>query len=423
MSSTERLTALDRAQLLTKAFTDAQVRIVVELGGRVDEGRLAEAVRLAVAAEPVLACRVQDRFFRPRWTPLRGVRPESLLRVVATDDPAAATHRLIVEDLDPRTGPIVRVAVVRAERDTIVINLDHTAGDGASIRLLAYLLASAYTRPDRVAAADVRRAFAKRRFEPLRPFLREGGKRLRAKMPSRDREPSWQFPWGTAARERSKRLVVRRIDGARAAAVHEFAAAQGAWTNDVFLAAYLRAFDRVAGERSGAPRLTVPVDLRGYLAARERPRVANLASAYEMEPGRALGQSLRDTLAKVRSATQAKRNSRPGLAEAAFITSIMNHLPQRILESRFNSGKIGAAALAPWFIDLGVLRPDKLSFGCVAARHAYSLQSFGRTDAMFQIGLSTFRGSITIAVCFQGDAAQEPLVNAFLDRFEAELPG
>ncbi len=316
---------------------------------------------------------------------------------------------------------MVRFGLVRSERDAIVINLDHTAGDGASARLLAYLLASAYSHPERMPACDAAEVFAKRHLDALWPFLRENGKRLRAKMPRRNRAPSWQFAWGEAA-QYSKRLVIRRIEGSRADAVNQFAAARGAWPNDLFLAAYFRALGGATEDASAVPRLTVPVDMRGYLSARHRPRIANMASAFEVELNDGLGESFDDTLRRVRAATEAQRNGRPGLAEAAFLSSFINRVPQRLMQKRFESGKIKMDAFAPWFIALGVLRPERLSFGRTSACRAYSLQSFGRAGAMFQIGVSSFRDSITVAVCFAGDPAQEARVNSILDRFVSELP-
>jgi hypothetical protein len=76
----------------------------------------------------------------------------------------------------------------------------------------------------------------------------------------------------------------------------------------------------------------------------------------------------------------------------------------------------------PWFIALGVLRPENLSFGPVAARYVYSLQSVSRAGAVFQLSASLFAESITLAVCFAEDDANEEVVNRFLDFYEAELP-
>lgn len=189
-----RLTAWDCLQLLTKRFSDQQVRMVVELDGHLDEVRLAEAIRSAVAAEPVLGCRIQDRFLRPRWTPIAGLDAGSLLPVVPTAEPGSEMNRLLVEDLDPLAGPVVRIGLVRGDRDALVVNLDHTAGDAASVRSLTYLLATLYSHPDRVGAAE-RGAYAARRgFDALRPLMRGiRGKPADGAAPSA--QPSWRFPW------------------------------------------------------------------------------------------------------------------------------------------------------------------------------------------------------------------------------------
>ena len=124
---------------------------------------------------PVLACRVQDRFFHPQWIPVSGFDADSLLSVVPASAAGGEINRLLLEDIDPWSGPIVRFALVRGERDALVVNLDHTAGDAASVRSLAYLLATLYDQPDRVAAAGRGAYFARREFTALRPLMAESG--------------------------------------------------------------------------------------------------------------------------------------------------------------------------------------------------------------------------------------------------------
>ena len=169
--------------------------MVVELDGRLDESRLAAAVRAVVEVEPVLACRVQDRFFRPRWKPVSRVGPESTLRVIEADDVAGEIRGLLVEDLDPRRGPLFRVGLVRGERDTVVVNLDHTAGDAASARSLTYLLSALYGDPNRYPAPDLGTYFERRGFRALEPLM----PKVKAAKGGPPASPfpgtCWGFPW------------------------------------------------------------------------------------------------------------------------------------------------------------------------------------------------------------------------------------
>lgn len=421
MFGSYRLTSWDALQLLAKRFTDQQVRMVIEFDGRLDQSRLAEAVRVTVAVEPVLGCRVQDRFLRPRWKPAPSARPGSLVRVVAAEHAETEIHRLIVEDLDPLQGPIVRFGLVCGERDALVINLDHTAGDAASVRSLAYLLAAAYERPKRLSAPNRGAYFRKRGFQSLWRSMPEVGRRRRLAMPP-SATPCWQFPWGPKATELRKRFLIRRLSPARAAAVRSFATSQSAWLNDVLLTAYFRVLAGLVGEDAGAPRLTVPVDLRSYLPARERPRIANFSSSFDAVLEGGLGRSFDDTLNLVRAATEKQRRGEPGLDRVAVMSSIVDRVPFRLIQRRFLRGRIRMALPPPWFIALGVLRPERLSFGSVAATYAYSLQSFGRAGSVFQLSASSFGETMTLAACFMGDDPQERVVNRFLDLYEAELP-
>ena len=427
MTKSFRLTSWDALQLLTKRFSDQQVRMVVELDGRLDEARLADAIRAVVGAEPILGYRVQARFFRPRWKPLARPDPASLLRIVPAADPEAEIRKSILEDLDPMRGPIVRLSLIRGERDTVVVNLDHTAGDTASVRGLAYLLASAYGKPGRMGAAEPAAYFAKREFTALKPLMPSmKGKKLG--MPPLSAQPAWHFPWsGDAPGDFRKRLLLRHFGAARAAAVRKFAADRGAWLNDVFLAAYFRALagfiaEATAGAAGGAPRFTIPADLRSYLTARERPRIANFSSTFEAAPEGGLGGSFEETLSLVRAATEKAKSGRPGLGSAAFMSAMVDRYPFRLIQRQIDWGKIRNTALPPWFIALGVLRPESLAFGPVAARHAYSLQSFGRAGNVFQLSASTFADTMTFAVCVICGDAQEAAIGRLLDLFETELP-
>jgi len=443
-----RLTAWDCLQILAKKFSDQQVRMVVEFDGRLDESRLAEAVRTAVEAEPILACRVRDRYVRPRWEPISRFDPETLLRVIPTTEADKDINALLVEDLDPWRGPIVRIGLVRGERDVLVVNLDHSAGDATSVRSLTYLLATHYNHPARIPAVKRAAYFAKRGFRSLKPLMpQSGGKKGRlipppatvlirglnrrastveadpqAKPGAPAADPSWRFPWRPVMAESRKRFLIRRLAPAKAEAVRRFAAARKAWSNDIFLAAYFRALDRLVGKDAGVPRLTVPVDMRAYVSARERPRIANFSASFEAALPWGLGGSFEETFDLVRAATEKKKQGRPGLGQAAVLSSLVDWIPYRIIKNRFEKGKVRMTLPPPWFIALGVLRPENLSFGSVPARHAYSLPSVSRAGGVFQLSASLFAESITLAVCFAGDDANEEVVNRFLDFYEAELP-
>ena len=396
--------------------------MVVEFEGRLDKARLADAIRGVVKTEPILGCRVRRGFFRPRWKPMPGLDAADLLRVVTAAEPGPEVEHLLMEDLDPWRGPIVRFGLVRGEQDTLVVNLDHTAGDAASVRLLTCLLASIYAHPERAAAPKPAAYFQKRGFRTLLK-LNSSDRRSRTLPASPPgAPPGWQFPWRSGTREFAKRILVRRLAPEKAAAVRDFATARNAWLNDVLIAAYFRALSRLLGDGGAVPRLTIPVDMRKYLPPHERPRIANFAGPFIATLGQDLGASFVETLDRVRAATAAEKQGRPGLDQAAALSALVDRFPYRIIESRLARGKTPVPLPPPWFIALGALRPESFAFGPVAARYAYPLPSVGKAEGAFQLSVSCFADSMTLAVCFTGDAADEELVNRFLDQYLAELP-
>ncbi len=422
MRKTFPLTGWDSLQLLTKRFSDQQVRAVVEFEGRLDETRLAEAIRSAVLAEPILACRVSRRFFHPRWTPVRGSDAGALLRIFVETDPEPAIRQLLIEDLDPWRGPIVRFGLVRSERDTLVINLDHTAGDAASVRSLAQLVAAFYSRPGRAAVADAAAYFGKRSFRDLLRLVPPGHTTRKPAAPPADSPPNWRFPWQPRAAGSAKRIELRFLPPARTETIVAFAAKRSAWLNDVFLAAYFRALARLLGEDRGVRALTIPVDLRKYLPARERPRVANFSASFIMTLRNGLGDSLDDTLGLVRAAMAAEKQGLPGLDQAAALSALADRIPYRILENRLAKGKAPISLPPPWFIALGVLRPESFAFGPVPAGNAFVLPSNTPAGGIFQLSASCFAQRTTLAVSFSGDETNDRVVKRFLDFYEAELP-
>jgi NRPS condensation-like uncharacterized protein len=422
MPRSHRLTGWDSLQILTKLFSDQQVRAVVEFEGRLDEARLAGAIRTAVAVEPVLGCRVQRRFWHPRWKPLRSFDADALLKVVESYDTDTAVRQLLIEDLDPWRGPIFRISLVRGDSDTLVVNLDHTAGDAASVRLLTQLLASSYSRPAPATPAPARPYYDRRGFQSLLGLLPGGRRSGKPVAPSAGPRPPWRFPWRPAAAPGEKRIEMRRLSPERTATVLAYAGQKGAWLNDVLLAAYFRALARLIGPSEAVPALTIPVDLRKYLPAGDRPRIANFSASFTMALKEGIGDSLDDTLERVRAASAETKRGLPGLDQAASLSALADRVPFRIIEWRLAHGKAPISLPPPWFIALGVLRPESFAFGPVRVKRAYVLPSITRAGGVFQLSASCFASSLTLAVCFSGDEVNAGSVKRFLELYLTELP-
>jgi NRPS condensation-like uncharacterized protein len=218
---------------------------------------------------------------------------------------------------------------------------------------------------------------------------------------------------------------MRRLSPERTAAILAYAGRKGVWLNDVLLAAYFRALTRLFGPGEAVPAipaLTVPVDLRKYLPPDKRPRIANFSASFTMALEDGVGDSFEDTLRRVSAAASETKRGLPGLDQAAALSRVADRIPFRIIEYRLAHGKVPIPLPPPWFIALGVLRPESFAFGPVRAERAYVLPSIGRAGGVFQLSASCFASNLTLAVCFSGEEANLAVVRRFLELLLDELP-
>lgn len=90
-----------------RAVADRQIRMVLELDGRVDAEGLLAAVRLVVQGEPILGCRLVDAARRPYWErrdDIEGVRAGAM--PLAARKSATSASRMELQDLWARDMPL-----------------------------------------------------------------------------------------------------------------------------------------------------------------------------------------------------------------------------------------------------------------------------------------------------------------------------
>jgi len=115
---------------------------VVSLAGRIDEDRMAVAVRLRLDAEPILGCRWVEHWFRPSWH-----RRDDLDALEVYEVRERSNCQGDLEDfLWSAPHAPVRVLLLCGDSEWLCIKLDHRAGDGQALKEYAYLLADIYNR-------------------------------------------------------------------------------------------------------------------------------------------------------------------------------------------------------------------------------------------------------------------------------------
>jgi NRPS condensation-like uncharacterized protein len=261
------------------------IHLEVRLGGRLDAGRLAEAIAAAVRPHPIARARLAEP--RPTdlayWWEIAGALDQVPLAVMPSADASLAEVRERVFGVSPPLDgtPPFAVALARGpDNDSVLLNLHHAAGDGVSaVRLMRSMLRAYAGQEDPVPPLDplaVRDVYAlagarsyEERLVRWRALAVAAAWRLmpaaRVAQAGGDSRPGYGFELLRFSREES-------------AAV--FATRSGRQTvNDVLLAALAVAIQRWNtghGRPTGPIALTMPVNLRP--AAWHDEVVGNFAS-------------------------------------------------------------------------------------------------------------------------------------------------
>ena len=248
------------------------VHLEVRVSGRLEPGRLSQAIGVAAQRHPIARARLAPA--RPtdlayRWEIVESLDRIPLTVVACSNDTRMADARERVFSVSPPVDvapPFAVVLVHRPGGDTILLNLHHAAGDGVSaVRLMRSILravagdedplpaidplavrdvlaiARARSLPERLARRRALARAAARRIAPITRMAHDGG----------DSQLGYGFE-----------LMAFSLD--ETAAVFE-KHGDGATVNDVLLAALaaaIRRWNRDHGRYAGHIALTMPVNLR-----------------------------------------------------------------------------------------------------------------------------------------------------------------
>lgn len=417
-------TPWDQLQFFSKKFSDQQVRFVIYLNGLLDVNILKLAIQTSLKVVPILSCQFQEKYYRPKWQQIPDLSINSIFSVHETLDPDVEIQKSLVKEINPLTGPIFFVDLIRSNSDSICINLDHTAGDGSSVIHYAYLLASLY----RDLQKDINyfpesNLNISRGFKPIlyKVKLKERIRLIQINPSHPKPEINWQFPWKKGVIARNKRILIRRMTNETSSNLLQFSDSSHSWPNDIILAAYFRALNSVIPPfKNSTLSIRVPIDMRAYLSVHERGQIANLSSSFDVVVPQ-IGDNFSETLSLVVKQMEKSRWNYPGMALILKLIPFLKVLPYRFIKRILFTGKIKIPSPPPWLVQMGTILPGKLAFGEVKPIFAFPLQSVGRSPGLFQLGVSRFANTFTFSVCFFGDDEESQIVGQFLDYFVNEI--
>ncbi len=413
----------DKMNFITRANADQQLHVIVSFPKRVDEARLAKSLRLAMEREPVLGCRFVEKGNQVYWERRVDLEQIELCRVVPSGDLQADLFEFVTCPTDPRIDPLLQARIFRSPAgDTLCLKVNHVAADGTGSKEAAYLVADTYSR----LAAD----------PAYRPALGKPGKRsqtaifrqvgLANLIKFRPRQLSlppmlFSLPFvGATGAERG--FALRQMAAQDFRALKSFAREHHATINDLILTALYRAMFSQGNPPANTPLpVQVSIDLRHFLPKGKEQPICNLSGALYPALTCTPGETLEQTLEKVKAQMGRWKSRQPGLTGAMLIELAML---QGYAKAKAMIGRMTAPRsnrVTPLLLsNFGLLDAKRLAFDDLKIDGAFVLG-----PVMFGHGLmltaSTYAGQMTLAMGYCRGNIQQKSVEALLEQVAQEL--
>jgi len=405
---------------------EMMVQMHMEFTGRLDAGRLARAMDLAMDAEPVLGCRFVIDGKRAYWQRLD---PGQRTALTVTQD-GESFEAFAISPTRPGAGPMATACLWQAARgDRLLIKADHTAADAGGTKDIAAAICRMYNelcdnpdfRPEPNIAGS--RSYAQIMKQlPWRAYPRIIWNYLHITKNNMFPAKSHGL-WPEASTSGPMQYVVRHIPAGQAAALSAYARTHNAKLNDMLCAALHRAVMHV-GQWDGRSqlRLQMTVDLRRwYMPGGRAQAVCNLSAYDYIHLGTDPGADFPATLDRVAAITRRRKASWFGIVEPC-LHPLLRALPYPRLKAFFAwimNDVIKKQNFPTVLTNMGPIDDDSITFGALRPDRAFLLVP-PIYPPMIGIGLSGCRGALTLSAGVPQSTA--PLIEDLFDQILEELP-
>ncbi|HPQ70515.1 MAG TPA: hypothetical protein PKW95_15405 [bacterium] len=425
-----RATLLDETLYAMSAVGEWHIGLVLAFAERLDETRLAEALRLTLHAEPLLAARLAPAWWRAHWEPPEQPPASFPLSVEPAGDEPPAAHRFFLEPMDHFDGPQVQALLLRGAGDTLLLKLSHFVTDAGGVKHYAYLLADIYRRladdphyrpPVNDAPRGLHRITASIGRGVKRAALRRMWREGKANPPS----PTPLNPPGKLAARDERRFIARHVEPGQFAALRAWGRERELTINDVLVAAFLRALTQTPpDDQAHLLRIIGTVDLRRYLPADAPPTIDNLSGWVYANFGADAGDDL-DATARLVGATMRQLKEGPlGLSMMPFLALLRAVSPlalNRIMYTEMMEGFNKENAFPPTLTNMGAIDPARLTFADAPALRAFLLPPLLYPPTIGP-GVSGYGDTLTLSAGYCAAGTPTPIMEKLFAAWLDELP-
>ncbi|MBI4857868.1 MAG: hypothetical protein HY818_14100 [Acetobacterium woodii] len=407
----------DKLQYLYEVtgFNDHQVHCVIDLENNLDESVMKEAASLLVSVVPILARVYKNEGRNSYWEDVDSTDGKDLFTIVYKQEDF---DRFTFSKTNEEAGPQIKICLLRSDRDSLSIVMNHMVSDGGGFKQCVYLLADIYTnlirdpdyKPDYI--IDGERSF-KRIIKKIGYFSR-----LKILLFGRkDNNQSSECEFSLSqSKEVSPFIVTHEVEATIFRKIRNRCKSDNVTVNDVILTAYFRTlseFMNMNGREFDIPNM---IDMRKYLENKNFTALANLASTVIVRIAVTEGERFSQTLHKVNGLMNEKKSDYLGIN-----TFLKLYLLQKIFHNKYYSVlQKGLKNPKICMTNLGIIDSKKLLFQNSPTTNAIMCGSI-KYRPHFQMSLSTFNDRMTLCVNLYGDKSDYNTISNFLASVDNEL--
>jgi NRPS condensation-like uncharacterized protein len=410
-------TVNDQWNFLLSTIWDQMIHLVIRFDGFLDEGRLEAAVKQAVESEPLVKMRFVEAecpFFAPED------EESPIFSMIESEKSDPALRQALASPLDPATGPLATVRLIRSDHDLLILSGNHTATDGYGVKAFGSTVARLY-RAGGNGYLPLKNHHDRSFDSVFRLFGADERERAWRRFGKQDM--SWGIPAFSLRRgDRQYRSCI--ICSGTFIALKEKTARLGLTINDILLSSYIHTLTEFFPEAVGCdPSVLTSQDLRRYLSPDSYPALANLSVAFEVPFDWIPGTPLGDLALEVHATMDERKRGHAGVGAAerlcrdfsAGYQAVKHHL--FLLEKETRNGTLPKR---PFFSNMGVIPEGVLAFGQPGVIESFMLPPVEYPPG-FGLAACTSRGALTLSSGFCGDALPPELATSFLERMGGSL--
>lgn len=411
-----RAEVFDLFQLISQNFNDHQLHAVIHLSSHIDSARLKRAVALSTDALPEIRSRYVEENKHAYWQDCGNTN--GMVKIVESDDVSTDEARCITYKTNELTGPQLKLFILKGNQsDTLIVIINHMIVDAAGFKDYLYLLCSIYSHLYRDPGYSPMFKPGNRSLGQitgrLNPIKKTAALLSRGSLDSHG--DSVIFP--LEGNSGSPFIVIHKIGAEKFAILKSYAKKNMATINDVVMAAYIRAL--VGHLRVKPFPVACMVDLRKYLPGRRAEGMCNLTSTLVCNIGNDAGETLEETVKKVKTSLDAEKSSTACLKGPLLSRIVFGLLPYQKAKDKISSSFVNPGIA---MTNIGIIDKKRLVFEGLDVTDMYMTGSI-KYKPYFQVALSTFNNSATFSINFHGTAGDRETIAGFLELLENELPG